>query len=102
MELIKILLEQSTDYSNWNTVKPSDFSTSKYSTQTEIKNGRVVISYKLKETGGSALSDYVGKYKTDTTPSFTVETALPMVSHGVAGFLASAGERLSSPVAFDT
>jgi hypothetical protein len=73
MELIKILLEQSTDYSNWNTTKPSDFSTTKYSVKTEVKDGKVVISYKLKETSGTSLTDYVGKYKTDTTPSVTVE-----------------------------
>ncbi len=73
MELIKILLEQSTDYSNWNTTKPSDFSTTKYSVKTEVKDGKVVISYKLKETSGISLTDYAGDYKTNTTPSVTVK-----------------------------
>jgi len=73
MELIKILLEQGTDYSNWNTTKPSDFSPSKYSVKQEIKDGKVVTSYKLKETSGISLTDYAGDYKTNTTPSVTVK-----------------------------
>jgi hypothetical protein len=76
MELIKILLEQSTDYSNWNTTKPSDFSTSKYDVTSKVVSGRVVISYKLKETGGTPLSEYVGKYKTNTTPSIPSEITI--------------------------
>ena len=73
MELIKILFEQSTDYSNWNTTKPTDFSTSKYDVKTQVVNGRVVISYKLKDSGGTPLSDYVGKYKVTTPADVSVE-----------------------------
>lgn len=73
MELIKILFEQSTDYSNWNTTKPTDFSTSKYDVKSQVVNGRVVISYKLKDSGGTSLSDYVGQYKVTTPAAVTVE-----------------------------
>ena len=69
-----IILEQGTDYTNWNTSKPIDYSTTKYDIKVEIKNGAVIRSYKLKSgSSGTLLTDYVGNYKTDTTPSVTVK-----------------------------
>ncbi len=69
-----IILEQGTDYTNWNTSKPIDYSTTKYDIKVEIKNGAVIRSYKLKSgSSGTLLTDYVGNYKTDTTPSVTMK-----------------------------
>lgn len=77
MKMIEdIILEQGSDYSNWNTTKPSDYSTSKYELKIENKNGVLIRSYKLKTASGTSLSDYVGKFKTDTTPSVTVEISI--------------------------
>lgn len=81
MELIKILLEQSTDYSNWNTTKPADFSTSKYDVKTQVVNGRVVISYKLKSSTGTPLSDYVGQYKI-TSPAAATSVRVEIINDG--------------------
>ena len=81
MELIKILLEQSADYSNWNTTKPADFSTSKYDVKTQVVNGRVVISYKLKSSTGTPLSDYIGQYKI-TSPAAATSITVEIVNNG--------------------
>jgi hypothetical protein len=67
-----IILEQGGDYSNWNTTKPSDYSSSKYEKKVDNKNGTLITSYKLKVSGGIPLSDYVGEYNIKS-PSIKVE-----------------------------
>jgi hypothetical protein len=80
MELIKIISEQSSvDYSDWKSGEPIDFRTnpSKYDFKYIKVNNKPVKHYKLKSTSPSTstvdLSDYVGKYKTNTTPSVSTE-----------------------------
>jgi len=50
------------DYSDWNTTKPNDFSISKYDVKREVKNGLIIRFYKLLPARGVSLSDYVGEY----------------------------------------
>ena len=72
-----IILEQSVDYTNWSTTKPSDFTTSKYDVKVDIRGTTIIKYYKLKSTvTGTSLSEYVGEFKTDTTPQLTVKTLI--------------------------
>jgi hypothetical protein len=83
MKLLKIILEQSTvDYSDWKSGEPSDFRTnpSKYDFKYIKVGDRPIKHFKLKPTTTFSstvdLSDYVGEYKTDTTPPLTVRTLI--------------------------
>lgn len=81
MELIKIILEQSTvDYSDWKSQKPGDYDTdpSKYRIKFIKINNKPVMHYKLIPSSppstNDLLDEYVGKYKITSPAAATVVT----------------------------
>lgn len=84
MELIKIILEQSTvDYSDWKSQKPGDYDTnpSKYAIKFIKINNKPVMHYKLKPSTINSYGDYVGQYKI-TSPAAATSVKVEIVNNG--------------------